>query len=523
MYAVEMLGITKHFKGFAANDHVDLRVKKGEIHSLLGENGAGKTTLMNILFGLYKAEMGTIRLDEKETRITSPMDAIRQGLAMVHQHFMLVDTLTVAENIVLGHEPRKGILFDREGAFREITQIAEKYHFQIDAREKVGNLSVGVKQRVEILKALYHNSSVLILDEPTAVLTPQEVEDLFRVLRELKADGKTIIIITHKLKETMEIADTVTVLRKGRTITSLPVSDVTEEKLAELMVGRLVSFSVDKKPLAEDRPVKMRLEHITYKKGNKTILNDLSLTVRGGEILGIAGVEGNGQTELIEVLTGILSDYDGTLTVGTKDLSRAGAEEMLKYVGHISSAVNANKMLHYVGHIPEDRGKRGFIRNFTNAENLILGYHTRPDYMNKNGTMRLGRIEELTKEAIETYDIRTEGPEQLTGSLSGGNQQKLIVARVLEHQTGIVLAAQPTRGVDIGAIEHIHGELVKLRDAGVAVILVSADLDEIVKLSDEIAVIYEGEIVTRKSADQFTETTLGSYMLGHLRDEEVEA
>lgn len=507
MYAVEMLDITKRFHGTPANDQVTFRVKKGEIHSLLGENGAGKTTLMNILFGLYKADSGTIRINEKETKIDSPMEAINQGIAMVHQHFMLVDSLTVAENIVLGHEPRKGILFDREKAFDEITAIAEKYHFQINAREKVENLSVGVKQRVEILKALYHQSSVLILDEPTAVLTPQEVEDLFLVLRGLKEDGKTIIIITHKLKETMSIADTITVLRKGKTITTMPIQEVNEEKLAELMVGRLVSFTVEKKPLRTERPEKMTLSRIFVRKGDKKLLDDVSLKVRGGEILGIAGVEGNGQTELIEVMTGIRNDYEGTVMVDGTDVS----------------GFNARKMLRFIGHIPEDRGKRGFVKGFTNWENMILGYHTRPEYMSRAGALKIKAIKDTTRKAIEDYDIRTDGIEQTTASLSGGNQQKLIVGRVLLHHTGIVLAAQPTRGVDIGAIEYIHSQLIRLRDEGAAVILISADLDEIVKLSDEIAVLYEGRIVTRKPAADFTETTLGAYMLGHTRDKEVQA
>lgn len=506
MYAVEMLDITKKFHGTPANDRVTFRVKQGEIHSLLGENGAGKTTLMNILFGLYKADSGTIRINEKETKISSPLEAIDMGLAMVHQHFMLVDSLTVAENIVLGNEPKKGIFFDREKAFEEITALAEKYHFQIDAREKVGNLSVGVKQRVEILKALYHQSSVLILDEPTAVLTPQEVEDLFNVLRGLKEDGKTIIIITHKLKETMSIADAITVLRKGQTITTLPISEVNEEKLAELMVGRLVSFAIDKQPLREDRPEKMKLSHISTYNGSKKTLNDVTLTIRAGEILGIAGVEGNGQTQLIEVLTGICHDYEGTVMVNGQDVSGS----------------NAKKMLEYIGHIPEDRGKRGYVKGFTNWENIIFGYHTRPEYMAKGGILKLNAIKDVSRKAVEDYDIRTDGIEQTTSSLSGGNQQKLIVGRVLMHHTGIVLAAQPTRGVDIGAIEYIHSQLVRLRDEGAAVILISADLDEIVKLSDEIAVIYEGRIVTRKPAEEFTELSLGAYMLGHIKDEEVQ-
>ena len=505
MYIIEMLGITKRFGGNKANDAVDFRVKKGEIHSLLGENGAGKTTLMNILFGMLKADEGKILLNGEEAKITSPLVAIEKGLAMVHQHFMLDDSLTVTENIVLGHEPRKGILFDLKGAHEEIRKIADNYHFQIDPREKVGNLSVGVKQRVEILKALYHQSDVLILDEPTAVLTPQEVNDLFRVLRELKADGKTIIIITHKLKETMSVADSITVLRKGQTIASLPITEVDEQKLADLMVGRFVNFGIEKAPLKENRETALELKDIVLKKNGKNVLDHVSLDVKKGEIFGIAGVEGNGQTELIEVLTGIARKYKGSYTIGGEDYTGAGAKKIIKKIAHI----------------PEDRKARGYVRAFPNWENLILGYHTDPAYMNRFGIMKTRQIKKKTVEAVRDYDIRTYSIEQMTDSLSGGNQQKLIVARILIHQSGIVLAAQPTRGVDIGAIEYIHGQLMQLRDSGAAVILISADLDEIVKLSDEIAVLYEGHIAARKPAEEFTETTLGSYMLGHDPEKET--
>ena len=507
MYIVEMLGITKRFGRNAANDSVDFRVKKGEIHSLLGENGAGKTTLMNILFGMMKPDEGKILLNGEEVKITSPLTAIAHGISMVHQHFMLDDTLTVTENIVLGQEPRKGILFDLEGAFRQIEKIAETYHFQIDPREKVGNLSVGIKQRVEILKALYHESDVLILDEPTAVLTPQEVNDLFRVLKELKADGKTIIIITHKLKETMAVADSITVLRKGKTITSLPITEVDEQKLADLMVGRFVNFSVEKKALQENRETAVELRDIVLKKNGKNALNHVSLTFRYGEVTGIAGVEGNGQTELIEVITGIAEKYSGQMRINGKDFTGASAKDILPLIAHI----------------PEDRRDRGYVKAFPNWENMILGYHNRPEYKTKLGLMKNRKIRAMAEKAIVDYDIRTDGPDQLTHSLSGGNQQKLIVARILIHQSGIVLAAQPTRGVDIGAIEYIHEQLLKLRDAGAAVILISADLDEIVKLSDTIAVLYEGAVACCRPAETFTESTLGSYMLGHRPEEEAGA
>ncbi|MPM23925.1 Galactose/methyl galactoside import ATP-binding protein MglA [bioreactor metagenome] len=503
MYAIEMKHISKRFGGMQANDDVTFCVKQGEIHSLLGENGAGKTTLMNILFGMYRADEGTVCLSGKEVRIESPTDAIANGISMVHQHFMQVGALTVAENVVLGCEPVRGLVFDRERAFREVEEISEKYHLKVDAREKVENLSVGIRQRVEILKALYRNSSILILDEPTAVLTPQEVTDLFLVLRKLKEDGKSIVIITHKLKETMNVADQITVLRKGKIITSLPISEVDEDKLAELMVGRRVLFGIEKKPLMEDRPVILSLQDVTVRKNEIPVLDGLSLEVRKGEILGIAGVEGNGQTELIEVITG-LQKLDGG--------------KML-YMGNPVLKPTARKMLDmHVGHIPEDRGKRGLIRNFTVWESIIQGYQNLSAYVNRLGILRVGAIKKMAAECVRKYDIRCDGIDQTVGSLSGGNQQKVIIVRVLMHEQEIVVAAQPTRGVDIGAIEYIHSQLMKLRDEGKAVILISADLEEILKLSDDIAVLYEGKIVAHKKNEAFTENMLGSYMLGQLSD-----
>ncbi|MBR2740382.1 MAG: ABC transporter ATP-binding protein [Oscillospiraceae bacterium] len=506
MNAVEMLGITKRFNGVPANDNVDFYVEKGEIHSLLGENGAGKTTLMNILFGMYRADSGIIKINGNEVRITSPRTAIENGISMVHQHFMLVDSLTVTENIVLGQEPKKGPFFDLEGAFRQIGELADRYHFKVDPRARIRDLSVGVRQRVEILKALYHQAEILILDEPTAVLTPQEVDDLFTVLKGLKADGKTVIIITHKLKETIAVADSVTILRKGRKITRLPISEVDEQKLADLMVGRFVDLGIRKKDLRADRPVKISLEDIVLKKNGRNVLDHVSLEMRSGEILGIAGVEGNGQTELIEVITGIERGYTGKMTLDGNDITGTDASGMLKVLGHI----------------PEDRGMRGYISSFTNWENLILGYHTLPQYMTGQGLLRTKQIRGEAEKAIEDYDIRTEGIDQLTGSLSGGNQQKLIVGRALKHHNGVLVAAQPTRGVDIGAIEYIHSQLMDVRDKGGAVILISADLDEIVKLSDRIAVIYEGRIAACRPASGFTESELGAYMLGKMGDSDEE-
>ncbi|MBP0985906.1 MAG: ABC transporter ATP-binding protein [Oscillospiraceae bacterium] len=498
MNAVEMLGITKRFNGMPANDNVDFSVEKGEIHSLLGENGAGKTTLMNILFGMYRADSGIIKINGEEVSISSPRVAIENGISMVHQHFMLVDSLTVTENIVLGQEPKKGPFFDLEDAFRQIGELADRYHFKVDPRAKIRELSVGVRQRVEILKALYHKADILILDEPTAVLTPQEVDDLFTVLRGLKEDGKTVIIITHKLKETMAVADSVTILRKGKKVTRLPIEEVDEQKLADLMVGRFVDLNIKKKDLRADRPVRISLEDIVLEKNGKNVLDHVSLEIRSGEILGIAGVEGNGQTELIEVITGIERRYSGRITEDGRDITGTDADGMLKVIGHI----------------PEDRGMRGYISNFSNWENLILGYHTLPQYMTRQGILKTKQTRKDAQEAIEVYDVRTEGIDQPTGSLSGGNQQKLIVGRALKHHNGVLVAAQPTRGVDIGAIEYIHSQLMAVRDSGGAVILISADLDEIVKLSDRIAVIYEGRIAACRPASGFTESELGAYMLG---------
>ncbi|MDD3212169.1 MAG: ABC transporter ATP-binding protein [Eubacteriales bacterium] len=487
-----------------ANNNVDFCVEQGEIHSLLGENGAGKTTLMNILFGMYRADAGTIRINGEALEIQTPMDAITHGITMVHQHFMQVGTLTVAENVVLGCEPRRGLVFDKERAFREVEAISQKYHLKVDPREKVENLSVGIRQRVEILKALYRNSSILILDEPTAVLTPQEVNDLFCVLRELKADGKSIIIITHKLKETMSVADRITVLRKGEIITSLPITEVDEAMLAELMVGRRVTFEVDKNPLWSERPVIFSFRNVMVKKQDRPVLNDLTLDVRAGEIVGIAGVEGNGQSELIEVITGLRQIDSGTLIYKGKALRKVTARKMIDA---------------HIGHIPEDRGRRGFVRDFTIWENIILGYHTLSRYVNKFGVLRTRAIRKTAEQCVRDYDVRCDGINQTVGSLSGGNQQKVIIVRVLMHEQELVVAAQPTRGVDIGAIEYIHGQLLRLRDEGKAVVLISADLDEIVKLSDTIAVLYEGKIVAHKKNEEFTENMLGDYMLGNLSGE----
>ncbi len=503
MNAIWMEHISKSFHGTYANKEISFSVKQGEIHSLLGENGAGKTTLMKILFGLYRPDKGEIRINDKEVKIHSAHDAIAYGLSMVHQHFVQVENLTVTENIIVGHEPKRGIFLDRKGAEQKVKELIDRYHFRLDPKEKIENLSVGERQKVEILKALYNDASILLLDEPTAVLTPPEVSELFEMLRNLKRENKTIVIITHKLKETLEIADRVTILRKGETICTCNVKDTNEERLAELMVGRPVSFEVKRLPWKEDAPVRLELSHISLSRQKKKVLEDISLQVRSGEILGIAGVEGNGQTELIEVITGIRRQTGGTISCE----------------GEVISDTTPKKMLQYIGHIPEERGVRGFVKGFANWENFILGYHNRAVY-GTHGLLNLKKIRSTAEEAIKRYDVRTTGVDQTTDSLSGGNQQKLIIGRTLMHQNRIILAAQPTRGVDIGAIEYIHAELMKMRDQGSAILLFSADLDEVVKLSDRIAVIYEGRIQEERKTEDFSKKELGYYMLGGVGENE---
>lgn len=499
MNAIEMQGIVKKFHNFTANDHIDFYVEKGEIHSLLGENGAGKTTLMNILYGLYHCDEGTILIDGKKVTLESPLEAIARGISMVHQHFMLVDALSVAENIVIGSEPHKGLVFDYNRACKAVNELSDTYGLKVNPHDKIENLSVGVKQRVEILKALYHKSDILILDEPTAVLTPQEVKVLFSVLLRLKAMGKTIIIITHKLKETLAIADSLTILRKGKLVQRELVKDVDERKLAEQMVGRIVSFEVDRQPTPAIQDTVFELKQISYQVGHKKILNDVSFELYTGEILGIAGVEGNGQTELIQIVTGLLKATSGEVIQRGEVVKNISAEWFLE---------------HGIGHIPEDRTAQGLIAEFPIWSNYILGYHKNKRNQT-NGVLNIKRIRNDTKNIAAKFEVQCSSIEQQVQSLSGGNQQKVVIARALSLDPQIVVAAQPTRGVDIGAIEYIHSQLVKLRNCGKSILLVSADLDEVVKLSDRIAVIYEGKIVAIRKTSEFTESTLGALMLGN--------
>jgi ABC-type uncharacterized transport system ATPase subunit len=498
---VAMKGISKRFALVNANDRVNLNIQKGEIHALVGENGAGKSTLMRILYGLYRADSGTIAIDGRTVDLRSPADAISMGIGMVHQHFMLIPPLTVTENVVLGSEPLKaGLMLDLAGAAEKIKELSEAFALSVDPGARVEGLSVGTQQRVEIVKILFRGAQLLILDEPTAVLTPQETESLFVVLRKLKEQGKTIIFITHRLSEVMDISDRVTVMRHGKVVGVVETKNTSTEELATLMVGRKVLLQVDKGTSERGKAV-LELSNV-YALGPTRIpcLRGISLRVCSGEILGVAGVQGNGQTELVEVITGLRKPSSGTVRLADTEIAGLSPRDILK-LG--------------LAHIPEDRLKRGLIPAFTVAENLILGSHFRPPFA---GRLWLDKqhILENAQDVLERFDIRPQAPALQAGSLSGGNQQKLIVARELSREPVLLVASQPTRGVDIGAIEFIHRSLILQRDAGCAVLLVSADLSEILSLSDRIAVIFEGRIVGEVDAATADEKTLGMMMTGAL-------
>src|SRR6478752_3148525 len=478
--ALEMRGITKRYPGVVANDNIDLEVRPGEIHALLGENGAGKTTLMNILYGLAKPDDGTILLDGKEVTLTGPSDAIDRGISMVHQHFMLVPVLTVAENIILGEETMANPIFlDRHQANRKIVELGRRFGFEVDPDIKVGSLSVGWQQRVEILKALYRDARILVLDEPTAVLTPQETEEIFEVLRRLAAEGHSIVFISHKLYEVLEIADRITVIRRGRVVGQRIPSETNEEDLAELMVGREVSLTVDR---GESHPAGATLTvsalAVRDDRGNE-VVHGVDLEVRAGEILGIAGVAGNGQDELIEAIVGLRKPSGGTVTLGGTDITGLKSRSVYE---------------HGVGYVPADRHRFGLVLSFSIADNLVLTSYHRPPY--SRGLLRNdAAIREAAEGQIKAFDIRTTSAEAKASTLSGGNQQKVVIAREFSRDLRLLVLDQPTRGLDVGSIEFIHRQTVAKRDAGAAILLVSAELDEILELSDRIAVIYRGRLV----------------------------
>jgi simple sugar transport system ATP-binding protein len=505
---LELRGITKQFPGVLANDHIDLDVAAGEVHALLGENGAGKSTLMNILYGLYHPDEGEILLNGKRVTFSSAKDAIGSGIGMVHQHFMLIPVMTVAENIVLAEEPTYGgVLLDVAEARKRVRELSERYGLAVDPDARIQDITVAQQQRVEILKALYRGAEVLILDEPTAVLTPQEARELFTIIDELRAQGKSIIFISHKLHEVLEVADRITVLRRGKKIETVPKEGATEESLARAMVGREVLLRVEKPPATPAEPLLQVTDlHVVDDRGLEKV-RGVSLAVRAGEIVGIAGVDGNGQTELIDALTGLLRPASGTITVA----------------GHaVSHHVTARRMLDLgVGHIPEDRQRRGLVLEFSVAENIALhDYAQEPD--SKWGWLYPSRLVARARQLIQDFDIRGGGPRTRAGALSGGNQQKVIVAREVARDPKVLIAAQPTRGLDVGAIEYVHRRLVAERDEGRAILLVSLELDEILSLSDRILVMFEGRIVGEYTSS-VTEEELGIAMTGGRRKEPAAA
>lgn len=493
--ALQMLNVSKRFGDVQANDNVSLQVFPGEIHCLLGENGAGKSTLMKILYGLYTPDAGEIRIHGRPVSIRSPKDAMNAGIGMVHQHFMLVDNFTVAENVIVGMEPTRRGLIHRAEAERMVEQFGRRFGLHVDPKARVEQLSVGQQQRVEIVKAIIRGSEFLILDEPTAVLTPHEADELFQVMRRLKTDGKTIIFITHKLKETMAVADRVTVMRGGRNVATLKTDDTSPQELAELMIGRRVTLRVTAPPSRQGPPL-LALEDVTVRAGGRDALRSVNLEVRGGEIVGVAGVEGNGQLELEEVIAGWRAPDTGRIRLAGQDVTRLNPRGRRR-LG--------------LAHIPSDRLRRGLAPSLPLEFNAVLGRHWEKPYA-RFGVLRRRVVRELADAITSCFDVR--GGRGPVRRLSGGNQQKLVVGRELHHNPSVILACQPTRGVDIGAIERIHQELLRRRAQGAAILLISADLDELLSLSDRLVVLFEGQIVAQGRKAEFTESSLGMLMAG---------
>ncbi len=496
-YVVEMLNIRKEFPGIIANDNITLSLKKGEIHALLGENGAGKSTLMSILFGMYQPDSGTIRMHEKEVRIANPNVANKLGIGMVHQHFKLVHNFTVTENIILGMEA--GTFVNVKLAAQRIKSLSERYGLNVDPNAKIEDISVGMQQRVEILKMLYRDAEVLIFDEPTAVLTPQEIQELMKIMKSLVAEGKSIIIITHKLKEIKAVADRCTVIRRGKMIGTVEVASTSEAQMAEMMVGRQVSFKVDKQPQEPGETI-VKVEDLSVLSSRKVLgLKKFSLEIRAGEIVGIAGVEGNGQSELVEAITGLRRAESGRIYLKGKDITTLP----------VRSRINEG-----IAHIPEDRHKRGLVLDYTMEENMVIEVYDRQPF-SKNGLLNRDAIRNYAEDIMKNFDVRAgQGSESKARSLSGGNQQKAIIGREVELNPDLLIAVQPTRGLDVGSIEYIHKRLVEQRDKGKAVLLVSLELDEILNVSDRIAVINAGELVGIVNAAETNENEIGLMMAG---------
>ncbi len=505
-YAIEMLHITKRFPGIIANDDITLQLKKGEIHALLGENGAGKSTLMSVLFGLYQAEEGIIKKDGVEVSIKDPNDANALGIGMVHQHFKLVECFTVLDNIIMGVEPVKCGFLQKKEAREKVLALSEKYGLQIDPDALIEDITVGMQQRTEILKMLYRDNEILIFDEPTAVLTPQEIDELMAIMKNLAAEGKSILFISHKLNEIMAVADRCTVLRKGKCIGTVDTKDTSVEQLSAMMVGRDVSFHVEKKP-SQPGEVVLDVEHMTVasKVHKNNAVKDVSLKVRRGEIVCIAGIDGNGQTEFVYGLTGLEPLASGKITLCGQDITKM--------------SIRKRNVLG-MSHIPEDRHKHGLVLDYSLEDNLVLERYFEPEFTDKAGFLRRDNIRKYAEKLIDQYDVRSgQGPVTIARSMSGGNQQKAIVAREIDKDPELLVAVQPTRGLDVGAIEYIHKQLVAQRDAGKAVLLVSLELDEVMDVPDRILVMYEGEIVGELDPKTTTQEELGLYMAGAKRDE----
>lgn len=503
-YIIEMLNITKDFPGIRANDNITLQLRKGEIHALLGENGAGKSTLMSILFGLYQPTSGVIKKNGQEVKINTPNDANDLNIGMVHQHFKLVECFSVLDNIILGVEPTRGLFLEKKKAREKVLELSNKYGLMVDPDALVSDITVGMQQRTEILKMLYRDNEVLIFDEPTAVLTPQEIEELMKIMKSLAKEGKSILFITHKLNEIMEVADRCTIIRKGKYIGTVDIKDTTKEELSRMMVGRNVNFSVDKKPSTPGETV-LKVEHMTVpsKAHSNNAVKDVSFNVRRGEIVCIAGIDGNGQSEFVQGLTGLENITGGTITFCGKDITHASIRDRSK-AG--------------MSHIPEDRHKHGLVLDYSLEQNMALQRYWAPEFQ-KHGFIKSKAVRDHAVRLIEQYDVRSgQGPVTITRSMSGGNQQKAIIAREIDKAPELLVAVQPTRGLDVGAIEYIHKQLVAQRDSGKAVLLVSLELDEVMDVSDRILVMYEGELVGQLDPKKVTVEELGLYMAGAKRD-----
>lgn len=503
-YIIEMLNITKIFPGIIANDNITLRLRKGEIHALLGENGAGKSTLMSVLFGLYQADSGEIRKNGETVRINNPNDANALGIGMVHQHFKLVEIFTVLENIILGVEPNKMGFLQKKEAREKILRLSEQYGLKVNPDALIEKISVGMQQRVEILKMLYRENEILIFDEPTAVLTPQEIDELMDIMRGFAKEGKSILFITHKLNEIIAVADRCTVLRKGKCVGTVDIKDTTKEELSRMMVGREVKFSIDKsESKVKEKVLSVQNVSVASETHKNLAVKNISFDVHAGEIVCLAGIDGNGQTEFVSALTGLQKLTSGRITLCDEDITKASIRKRSK-AG--------------ISHIPEDRHKHGLVLDYTLEENIVLQRYWQPQFQ-KNGFIKKRAVRNYAKKLIDQYDVRSsQGPITVVRSMSGGNQQKAIVAREIDKEHKLLVAVQPTRGLDVGAIEYIHRQLIASRDSGKAVLLVSLELDEVMNISDRILVMYEGEIVGELDPKNTTIQELGLYMSGAKRD-----